>query len=374
MNEIATDAELRFPYMRWAKRESFLSPFSLSQSGMPPPDPSLFEGLTWDSAYAGVEALPRLEKRLATLFGVDPARVIVTPGASAAMHLLAQRWFRPGTRVVAEIPSYEPLRALPPHLGAHLALVPRRPEAGWAIDLEHAERALAGGQPAHLFLTNPHNPTGVCMDAERMRALAELAEKGGGVLVSCEVYGEFLPREERVHAFALAPNAVSIGSLTKAYGLGALRIGWILLGEGLAAERERLLDLANLTWVDVPTMSARAALWALERLEVLLLPLRAVEARSRPPWAHWLATSSEVECVVPERGIMAFPYVVGARESRELARRLQREHQVDVVPGEFFGAPGFVRVCCGVPAETLVEGIGRLERGLAALRAEGAIG
>ena len=121
-------------------------------------------------------------------------------------------------------------------------------------------------------------------------------------------------------------------------------------------------------------MSARAALWALDRLEALLAPLAEVEAKSRPPWAHWLATSREVDCVVPEHGIMAFPYVVGARESRELARRLQREHQVDVVPGEFFGAPGFVRVCFGVPEATLVEGLARLERGLAALRAEGALG
>src|SRR5690606_7902481 len=111
--------------MVWAHRESFRSPFCLAQSGMPVPDPSPWRDVRLDIGHPAAEALPALEAQLATLFGVRPERVIVTPGASAAMLLVALAYFR-GARVVAEVPSYEPLRALPELVGAELTLVRRR--------------------------------------------------------------------------------------------------------------------------------------------------------------------------------------------------------------------------------------------------------
>lgn len=359
---------LLFPYMVWAHRESFRSPYCLSQSGMPPPDPEPWRGVPLDVGHPAAEALPALEERLARLFGVPSERVIVTPGASAAMLIVALACFR-GGRVVAESPSYEPLRALPELVGAELALVRRRLDWGWRLDPDEAARVLAAGRrPAHLFVTNPHNPSGELAGAEDVRAWAAAAERAGGLLVSCEVYGEYLPNARRVHAFDLAPNAISIGSLTKAYGLGGLRIGWLVLGEGLAGERARLVDMAYLSYVDPPTPSLRAALVALEHLPRLLQPLRRIEHESRPPWEDWLRTAMGVSATVPEFGIIAFPRIEGVEDTRALARYLQLEHQVDTVPGEFFGAPGYLRVACGVPEATLREGLARLSRGIAAWR------
>lgn len=369
---MTTPPEIRFPYMFWAQTESFLSPYCLSQSGMPPPDDGFLADLGVDLANPAVEALPALTEGLAALFRVDPARVLVTPGSSAAMYLAAARWFR-GARVAAETPSYEPLRALPAFFGADTRLLVRRFEDEWRVDPQRARSALAGGTgPGHLFITNPHNPSGSAARTEEVRELAEVAAQAGGVLVSDEVYMEFAPVEERVHAFDIAPNGLSIGSLTKAYGLGALRIGWMILGEELASERNALLDLAYLTYVDPPTVTLRAALRALEHLPELLQPVRQVEALSRPLWERWLREAEGVDAHVPRRGLVAFPRITGVSSTAELVRYLQAEHGVDVVPGEFFGLAGHVRVGCGVPPETLREGLARLDAGLAAWRARGA--
>lgn len=359
-----------FPYMVWAHRESFRSPYCLAQSGMPAPDLGPWRGLALSLAPPAATALPELEARLARLFGLPPERVLVTPGASAAMLIVALTFFR-GARVVSELPSYEPLRALPQLVGAELATVQRRSEQGWRLDPAEVARALGEGRgrPAHLFVTNPHNPSGVLAPPEDVVAWAAAAQRSGGILCACEVYGEYLPNERRVHAFDLAPNALSIGSLTKAYGLGALRIGWILLGEGLAAQRERLVDSAYLAYVDPPTPSLEAASIALDHLPTLLAPLRRIERESRPLWERWLRGTAGVEAVVPEHGIIAFPRIEGAADTRALAAFLQTEHGVDTVPGEFFGAPGHLRVACGVPEATLREGLLRLGRGLAAWRA-----
>ncbi len=361
---------LQFPYMFWAHHEGFLSPYCLSQSGMPVPETSFLAGLEIDVAHPCIEAKPAIEARLAELFDVAPERVLVTVGASSAMHFAALQWFRTGTRVAAEIPSYEPIRKLPTFFGAEPRPLERRMENGWQIEPEDLRIALeGGGGPGHAFVTNSHNPTGAMMDAERMRALAAETERAGGVLVSCEVYMEFVPNEERVHAFAVAPNTVTIGGLTKAYGLGALRVGWMILGEGLADQMMNVTDKSYLGYVDPPTPSLVAGLRALDHLPDLLQPVHRVASESRPVFERWLHETSCVAGTLGDHGIIAFPRVHGVDDTAALAAYLQAEHQVDVVPGEYFGKPGHIRVGFGVPVETLREGLTRLEQGILAFRA-----
>jgi aspartate/methionine/tyrosine aminotransferase len=370
-----TPAErLQFPYMVWAHTSAVRSAYTLTQSGMPLAEPSFLDALgRLDIGHPAREALPALETRLAEIFGVGRERVIVTLGASGGMHLAALRFFRPGARVVADVPSYEPFRSLPQYLGAELLPIRRRMETGWQIDPGEvgvllARKASSGSGPGHVFLANPHNPTGVMLERDRMRAIAREAERAGGCLISCEVYMEYVPNERRVHAFELAPNGISIGSLTKAYGLGPLRIGWILLGEGLVRERPHLVDMAYLSYVDPPTSTLRAGRLALDRLAELLRPLREIVGRSRPIWERWLSRTPGVRSTVPEFGIIAFPRIEGVEDTLALSEYLAAEHGVDVVPGEFFGSPGHLRVSCGVPAATLEEGLARLEGGIAAFR------
>ncbi|MEE8467196.1 MAG: pyridoxal phosphate-dependent aminotransferase [Planctomycetota bacterium] len=363
---MADTGRLSFPYMFWAHAESFRSPYCLAQSGMPLP---AAEWLALDAsevlAHPALEAQPALEARLAELFGISPARVLVTLGASGAQHLCAARWFAAENRVALEHPSYEALRAHAGRSRARVFELPRELEAGWTLDPERlAALADAHSTPLHLVLTNPHNPSGAVLDAATLRALASALEPSGGVLLCNEAYMEYAPPSQRLHAATLAPNAVSIGTLTKAYGLGPLRLGWLLFGEGLESERERLLDLAYLTWLEPPTASLVLARRALDHLPDLLRPVRRIEATSRPHLVRWLRESQAVEAHVPPFGILSFPRVRGVRDTRALQQMLAQEFEVDVVAGEHFGAPGYLRVSCGVPEATLVEGLVRLEDGL----------
>lgn len=367
---MATDYQPLFPYMEFARTEAFRSQLSLTQSGMPAADTALFGStLPIDFAWAGKEALPEVEEQLARHLGVDRSRVFVTLGASAAMLLAAMALFRPGTRVVSETPSYEPLRALPSLFGCDLALLERRPEELWRIDPAAVQRALAGARRGHVFITNPNNPTGARSSAAEIVELARLAESAGGVLVSCEVYMEYeLDAAKRALACRLAPNTVSIGSLTKAYGLGALRVGWVALGEGLAAERRRFVDMQYLNYVDPPTVSLRLAARAFGLLERLREPIRAMERDQKPVLRRWLAETPGVQGFAPELGLTSFPRLVGIDDTRAFARHLVERHGVDVVPGEFFGRPGHLRLGAGLPPAELAEALARVSAGLASFR------
>ena len=369
---MTTTESLRFPYMVWAHTESFLSPYCLSQSGMPAPDGTLLgQAPPIDLSPPTAEALPALNARLGELFGVETERLLVTAGASAAMLTLAQRFFRPGSRVVTELPSYEPFRALPELHGAELRIVQRRVEDQFRLPIDQIEAALedcSPDRPGHIFISNPHNPTGQSLEREELIRLAGIAERAGGLLISNEIYMEFAPTDERVHAFDLAPNAISIGGLTKAYGLGALRIGWLILGTGPAAEHRHLTDHTYLNYVDLPTATLRLAVQALAHLEELLQPVRQFETHCRPHLLRWLKDTPGVTCPPPRYGLAAFPHLDGISDTRELSRYLSREVSVDVVPGEAFGMSGHIRLGFGVPEETLVEGLKRLTGGIEAFR------
>lgn len=372
VNPPNSSSPLLFPYMVYAHVEATASSWCLSQSGMPVPDASFLQNAGGiDIGPPTPVVMAEFEAGLAKLFGVSPERVIATIGASSAMNFCAARYFRPGTRVAAELPSYEPLRVLPEFFGAELKVITRRAEDDWEITPERLAQTLKGAETGHVILSNPNNPTGTLMSAERMAELAAVTAAKNGVLVSCEAYCEFLPPDRRVHAAHLAPNGISIGTLTKAYGLGGLRLGWLILGEGLVHERAHLRDLSYLGYVDPPTASLRGGIVALRHLPELLQPVRRVEHESRPMWVEWLSETEGVECTVPEFGIIAFPKLSGIDDTLSFARFLAEEESVDVVPGEYFGLAGHIRVGCGVPPETLREALTRLKRGLETWRARG---
>lgn len=359
--------EVLFPYMFWAHTEPARTRHPLTQSGLPAADPGLFAGLPGiDLGHPTAEALPAFERALAERQGLPAERVLVTLGASGGMHVAALRWFRPGTRVVTEVPSYEPFRALPRHFGAETVVIERRLEDGWRLDVAAVERACASSPgPAHVFLANPHNPTGARTNAADLARLAAAAARTQGCLIVCEVYMEYVPPKERVFAHQVAPNGVSIGSFTKAYGLGPLRLGWIALGSGVAKEARTLRDCTYLAHVDPPTITLRAGKIAVDRLADLYGPVARNAAEVKPSFDRWLSTCAAIESTVPAHGIIAFPRVKGVLDTRALAGFLVKEGLVDVVPGEFFGRAGHVRIGCGVPLPQLEEGLARFERGVA---------
>jgi len=360
----------RFPYMFWAHHDFARTRHPLSGSGMPTADGRLFAGLTGvDLSHPCAEALPALEAAIAARYGVDPARVLVTLGASGGMHLVAQGLFNPHVTVLADRPCYEPFQALPRLFGAELRVLERDLDQAWRLNPELARGLLGGVRgPVHVFLANPHNPTGNEATRAELTGLAQVAADHGGALIVCEVYMEYLPPAERLHAALLAPNAISISSLTKAYGLGSLRLGWIVLGEGLYHLARHLRDMAYLTYVDPPTVTLQAGRVAFRQLEELRAPVERNFREQRATFLRWLASTPDLECHLPAHGIIAFPRVRGVSQTQLLCQFLVEQHDVDVVPGDYFGRADCIRVGCGVPPEQLERGLSNLARGIAAYR------
>ncbi len=343
-------------YIPWARSRAGLR-YSLARSGAPPCDlarlgASLDDVLAQDARDDG---WPALREAIAQRYGVTPAHVVLVAGASVANHLAMATLLEPGDEVLVEHPVYEPLVLLPRHLRAEVVPLPRRAQAGWALtpgDLD-AARGLLSPRTRLVVLSDLHNPSGALLDEELVDALAALAEQHGFHVLIDEVYLEFAgpPRT----AASRSPRIVTTRSLTKAFGLDALRVGWILAEPALAERMRRMHDLFVAT---VAHPSERLALLALRRADELLAPTLALLAANQARVEAFVAGQPRLSWTPPAAGTVGLVQLAGGSVD-ELAARLE-QHQAAITPGRFFGAPEHFRIGWAVPAEILDAALERI--------------
>lgn len=354
-------------YIRWAKsREGIRYPVGRS-SIRPCPPQELGTG-TEDPGIHGTDPdgwEPLLEA-LAARYGVGAGRVVPAIGASMANHLAAAALLEPDDHVLVETPAYEPLWRLPAYLGCRVDTFRRSRRDGWTLDPEAVVRELRPDTRL-VILSDLHNPSGSRAAPEALEALARLAEERGFHVLVDEVYLEFLPRHQAPIAASRSPHLVSTNSLTKAYGLDGLRIGWIAATRELADRIRRLNDLFGII---MPHPSERLALRALRRIEHLAAGVRRLIDTNRPRVEALVERRPELSWVPPAGGPVGLVQLRGAEVER-LVQILEAEHDATVPPGRFFGAPGSFRIGFGMEPEDCREGLRRLEAALDALAAAG---
>jgi hypothetical protein len=192
------------------------------------------------------------------------------------------------------------------------------------------------------------------------RALARLDE--GPWIVVNEVYRDFIRRGPPPAGHTLGPRAVSLSSLTKVYGLGYTRVGWIVGDPALIHRASRINDFGV---VNAPFIADTIGALAFARRKSLLARTTGILRTNRKIFDRFLAAAPRLELVPPAGGLIQFPRVRGVSNTRAFVERAIRKHGVLVVPGEFFGGPGHVRIGIGArrPA-VLAEGLRRLARAL----------
>jgi aspartate/methionine/tyrosine aminotransferase len=159
---------------------------------------------------------------------IDPSQVLIHAGAEEAIFNFMNVMVDAGDRVIVHAPHYQSLGEVARSLGAEVIPWPGDPDRDWELDIEVLKQMLT--HRAKVVVVNfPHNPTGYLPSADFIHALSDLSERHGFVVFSDEVYrGLELDPSHRLPAFAdLNSQAVSLGVMSKTYGLAGLRIGWI---------------------------------------------------------------------------------------------------------------------------------------------------
>jgi aspartate/methionine/tyrosine aminotransferase len=221
-----------------------------------------------------------------------------------------------------------------------------------------------------IAVTNLHNPSGVRAGADELRAVARLAESHGAFLLVDEVYAPFDDLVDPAGVFRassrkLGPNVVAVSSLTKCYGLGPQRIGWLLGPPAIVARAE---DAVTATCGMLPLVHAHVGVHAFRQIGALAERARGMLAGKRRRVAAWAVTQG-FSWSAPESGLFGFAMLPGQADLTPLIEAAARGREVLVAPGAFFGVPSGFRVAWSAPAEVLDEGLARIADALRGVQA-----
>lgn len=316
--------------------------------------------------YGAIEGSERLRGLIAATYARQAAEnVVVTHGAIGANALVHATLVEPGDRVISVLPTYQQHYSIPESYGADVRILRLREANGFLPDLDEL-RALAGPGTRLIAINNPNNPTGALMDRPFLEEVVAIARASGAWLLSDEVYrgigdegGEPTPA-----IVDLYERGISTGSMSKAYSLAGLRLGWI------AGPTELLRAVSvhrDYTTISVSMLDDYFAALALEHGAAILARSRRITLANRAFLAAWVANEPRIAWVAPRSGTTALLKYDLPITSRELCLRLLDATGVMLLPGSAMDMEGYVRIGYANDGATLREGLGRVSAFLADL-------
>jgi hypothetical protein len=361
--------DLRSVYIEWAKLRS-QARYNLARSGVldyplaelhiPTEDLEISGSGGYGYGYA-----PLLE-RLAAKAGVSPDCVVYAQGTSMANHLAMAALLEPGDEVLIEEPAYEAILATAQYLGARIRRFPRKVEDGFQVDPREVERAILP-RTRLIVLTNLHNPSGVRTPDSTLSIVGEIARSLGAHVLVDEVYLEACFDSMWQSVFHLGPNFIATSSLTKAYGLGGLRCGWVIAAPPLAQRMWRLNDLFG---VVAPHPAELFSVAAIDQLPQIRARAEKLLNANRALLKSFLDSRRDLLTIWPAAGSITFPQLATGHADA-LCQLLREKYETSVVPGHFFEAPEYFRIGVGGNTEVVRQGLSRVSAALDELAARG---
>lgn len=193
--------------------------------------------------YTESQGAPELRREIANIYtSIQPEEVLVHSGAEEAIFLLMHAVLEVGDHVIVHSPCYQSLAEVARAIGCQVTPWFGVESAGWALDPDELKQMIRPN--TRLIVVNtPHNPTGLLISQGDYRTIHAIAQQHGILLFSDEVYreSEYDPAERLPAGCDLNPDAISLGVMSKTYGLAGLRIGWVATHNKAVLEKMAIL-------------------------------------------------------------------------------------------------------------------------------------
>ncbi len=326
--------------------------------------------------YTPSAGLPELREAIAAAtlrdsgISVSPSRVLVSNGGKHAVANAFATLLDPGDEVILPAPYWTTYPELISLAGGVPVPVLAEHDKGFKVGVEDLEAARSARTKA-LVLVSPSNPSGAVYDEGELAAIARWAAETGLWVISDDIYEHLVyGGRERPSLLRLVPEledrTVLLNGVAKTYAMTGWRVGWMVGPEDIV---KAAVNLQSQQTSNVANVSQRAALAALAGGPELARPMREAFDRRRKLIWGLLSDVDGVECLEPEGAFYAFPSVKGllgrklggvvCDSSMAVAEVLLEQQKVAVVPGEAFGAPGYLRFSYALGEEDISKGIAR---------------
>jgi aspartate/methionine/tyrosine aminotransferase len=350
--------------------------YNLSESGVHPMTiTDLSEGnnefveeiLTSELNYAQANGIAELRDNIAALYpGASRDNVIVTTGAAQANFTSIITALDPGDEIVVMLPNYMQIYGIGINYGMHVKTFSLKEELGWSVDIDEVGDVVSN-KTKLIAVCNPNNPTGHIMTDDEMDAVIAAAERTGAWLLSDEVYAGAEHHQEEVTPsfWGRYDRVLAVGSMSKAYGLPGLRIGWVVAPADMVDEIWARQDYVT---ISASMLGNKLAAYALspEVLPRIIARTRRYVRSGAKYLDNWVQEHSDLLSVIPpQAAAIAFVRYHKEVNSSELVQRLIKEHDTYIVPGYLFGLDHHLRISYGMSADYVNEGLSRIYKTLA---------
>jgi aspartate/methionine/tyrosine aminotransferase len=322
-------------------------------------DSLLSELLPMKLTYGAIEGSDRLRDLIASLYA-DQRRenTLVTHGAIGANALVHETLVSPGDRVISVLPTYQQHYSIPESYGADVQLLKLQEENGFLPDL--AELAgLVNDNTRLICLNNPNNPTGSLMSESFLKQVAEIARGCDAYILCDEVYrGTDVEGTGMTASMAdLYEKGISTASMSKAFSLAGLRLGWI-------AGPTELLEAVSIhrdyNTISVGMINDHLSCIALENAAAILERSRGITRSNLAMLDAWVEKEPLISYIKPKSGTTALLKYDLEMPSRDFCERLLAEKGVLFTPGSAMDMEGFLRIGYANNPEILREGLGKV--------------
>ncbi len=308
--------------------------------------------------YGQSNGSDELRARIAALYeGADDTHVVATIGGAEANFVSFWHLFERFGEGAVIVPTYGQVPGLLEAFEGRMHTVPLLEEEDWQPDLDALERALEAGA-RFVLVTNPNNPTGVCLSDEAMDALVEATERHGAWILADEVYaGAENERDPTPSFWGRHDRVIVTNSLSKAYGLPGLRLGWALAPSDVAADLWAHTDYTTIAPASLSDALACVVLEPTTRARIMERTRRIVRANLGLLEDWMAAQEGRFRYKRPDAGAICFAHYALPVNSTEFAEKLRTEKDVLVVPGDHFGMDHYLRIGFGNPEDELLEAL-----------------
>lgn len=347
--------------------------FNLSESGVHPlrvkelleygPE-SLENILDTSLNYPHVNGIPKLREHISRMYdGADASQVLVTVGAIEANYISLHTLLEPGDELVMMLPNYMQLWGAAKNRGVTVKSFHLQEDQGWAPDLEELESTISP-KTKMIAVCNPNNPTGRILTESEMDAIVDCARRHDAWILADEVYrgADRISDRENPSFFGRYDKVLAIGSMSKAYGLPGLRLGWVAAPGEIVDQIWARHEYITISTTMLSNQLAAIALSPKVRPKLLQRTRRYI--REGYPLLHeWMAEhTGTFSLTPPDAGAITFIRYHLDINSTELTDRLRKEKSVLIVPGDHFGMDHFVRVSFGLPQDYLLPALDRFHQ------------
>ncbi len=332
---------------------------------------ALADGLT---KYAPAPGIPALREALAEKYrnqngveGVTAAQCIVSPGGKYSCYLAILAVISPGDEVIIPAPYWVSYPEMVKLAGGVPKTIFAGQESGFKISPEQLKAAITP-KTRLLILNSPSNPTGAIYSPEELQALTEVALEAGIYIMSDEIY-EYLLYDGVKHVSPAsfskeaAESVITVAGFSKTFSMTGWRLGTLMAPLPIA---KAVASLQSQTSSNATTFAQYGALAAMQNWDQSMEAVNGmleVFDRRRLRLLEALQAIEGIECARAQGAFYLFPNVEKLGISAaDFAARILEEEKVAVVPGEGFGAPGYIRLSYATSDDVIEKGIERMAK------------